>query len=73
MVNAAGVFHGEFASPLPLKCKSCSPLKIVLNYLYLFISVCSKPHQRTTSASASSKSYQRNAKPASSSFFGSAR
>ncbi|EFJ55495.1 hypothetical protein HMPREF1621_02764 [Escherichia coli A25922R] len=39
MVNAAGVFHGEFASPLPLKCKSCSPLKIVLNYLYLFISV----------------------------------
>ena len=33
VVNAAGVFHGEFASPLPLKCKSCSSLKIVLNSL----------------------------------------
>lgn len=33
VANAAGVFHGEFASPLPLKCKSCSPLKILLNSL----------------------------------------
>ena len=33
VANAAGVFFGEFASQLPLKCKSCSPLKIVLNSL----------------------------------------
>ncbi|EYD85025.1 hypothetical protein AC26_2250 [Escherichia coli 1-176-05_S3_C2] len=26
-------FQGEFASQLPLKCKSCSPLKILLNSL----------------------------------------